>query len=274
MFITRHSTKLAHAIRRPCPCPRPRRTLSSKSVNKDELINQILAQVEKDRNFISKVLEKAPSEEARHKIVRPIASHVGKVLDKEFAIADLDGNSQLSAIEIRNWYKQKYPSFRVAETMTGIRENISSAGRGEVAAEPTSTQHRQLAIQAGIPFIGFGFLDNAIMLVAGNQIEASMGVAFGITPLFAAGLGNMVSDVAGLKAGGVIEAIAAKLGLPDPGLSASQMKLSSVKRTTLLAGALGLAVGCLLGMFPLLFIDVRFILCSHIYYCDLENRCS
>ena len=64
---------------------------------------------------------------------------MGKVLDKEFAIADLDGNSQLSAIEIRNWYKQKYPSFRVAETMTGIRENISSAGRGEVAAEPTST---------------------------------------------------------------------------------------------------------------------------------------
>ena len=93
------------------------------------------------------------------------------------------------------------------------------------------------------------------MLTAGNQIEASVGVALGMSPLMAAGFGNLISDVAGLKAGGLIEALAAKMGLPDPGLTTEQLKLSSVKRVSLFAGAVGIAIGCIIGMFPLLFID-------------------
>ena len=222
---------------------------------KNKIVQAFLKQVEQDHTFMKRVLDAAPTKQVKTSIVRPIASHVGKILDKEFARADVDGNQQLSALELRNWYKMKYPSFGLEAGLgTGAREVVGEAAAGGVQ-EPSRKQLRQLAVMAGIPFIGFGFLDNAIMLVAGNQIEASMGVAFGITPLMAAGLGNMVSDVAGLKAGGAIEIMAAKLGLPDPGLTTGQLKLGSVKRTTLLAGALGLSIGCLLGMFPLLFID-------------------
>lgn len=256
-----------------------RARFSTKSVEQNELIDQVLARIETDRNFLAKVLEKAPNDQVAHRIVRPIASHVGKVLDSEFAKADLDGNLQLSAVELQNWYKQKYPSYTGVEgALAGMREKSGGGGGGAAAAsskvdaaaassviEPSKTQLRQLAVMAGIPFIGFGILDNAIMLTAGSQIEASMGVAFGITPLFAAGLGNAVSDVAGLKAGGAIEILAARLGLPDPGLTAAQLKLSSVKRTTLLAGAMGLTVGCLLGMFPLLFIDEHHMVLREIF---------
>ena len=47
----------------------------------------------------------------------------------------------------------------------------------------------------------------------------------------------------------------AKLGLPDPMLTTEQMKSAVVKRTTLLSSAVGIAIGCLLGMLPLLFMD-------------------
>ena len=47
----------------------------------------------------------------------------------------------------------------------------------------------------------------------------------------------------------------AKLGLPDPMLTTEQLKSAAVKRTTLISSAVGIAVGCLLGMLPLLFMD-------------------
>ena len=224
-----------------------------------KLVKELLQQIEHDPTFMKKILDKAPNEAVVANIIRPLASHVGRVLDKEFRKADLDGNQEISKVELNNWYKQKFPSFGMEGTMASTAVPASSTGAAAAlvaAEEPSSKQLRQLAVMAGIPFIGFGFLDNAIMLVAGNQIEMSLGVAFGVTPLMAAGLGNLLSDVCGLKAGGIIETLAAKLGLPDPGLTAAQLKLASVKRTSLLAGALGISIGCLLGMCPLLFIDV------------------
>jgi Transmembrane protein 65 len=45
---------------------------------------------------------------------------------------------------------------------------------------------------------------------------------------------------------------AAKLGLPDPGLSRGQMKLKSVRVASHIGCAIGVSIGCLIGMFPLL----------------------
>lgn len=55
-----------------------------------------------------------------------------------------------------------------------------------------------LAVAAGVPFIAFGFTDNFIMLIAGEEIDATFGERLGLSTLAAAGLGNLVSDVAGL----------------------------------------------------------------------------
>ena len=114
-----------------------------------------------------------------------------------------------------------------------------------------------MALAGGIPFIGFGFLDNSIMLLAGNEIDVFFGAKFGISSLAAAGLGNMVSDVAGIKAGALIERVAEKSGLPRPNLSPQQLRMTVVKRVSMLSGALGISIGCILGMFPLLFIETK-----------------
>lgn len=137
-------------------------------------------------------------------------------------------------------------------------EKTSSAGQAEVkkpVPAPTATQLRAVFIRAGVPFVGFGFLDNFIMILAGDWIDLHMGVAFGITGMAAAGLGNLISDVAGVGCGGYIDSMACKLGLPDPNLSRTQATLSSVKRAVVLGNVVGISVGCVLGMVPLLWLS-------------------
>ena len=67
----------------------------------------------------------------------------------------------------------------------------------------------------------------------------------------------MVSDIVGMGATGAIERWATKLGVPNPGLSAAQRQLPKVKQVGLLGAVLGISLGCLLGMAPLLFIDAE-----------------
>ncbi|KAF4710083.1 hypothetical protein FOZ62_006812, partial [Perkinsus olseni] len=72
---------------------------------------------------------------------------------------------------------------------------------------PTFWQMRQTFLTAAIPFVGFGFLDNSIMLVAGDFIDAKLGAALGITTLAAAALGNAIGDVSGIWLGSTVEAL-------------------------------------------------------------------
>lgn len=53
----------------------------------------------------------------------------------------------------------------------------------------------------------------------------------------------------------MIERLAGRLGLPKPALSREQWQLPLVRRVVMLASAVGISIGCLLGMFPLLFTD-------------------
>ncbi|ERE62935.1 transmembrane protein 65 [Cricetulus griseus] len=104
-----------------------------------------------------------------------------------------------------------------------------------------------------IPFIGFGFLDNAIMIVAGTQIELSIGIILGISTMAAAALGNLVSDLAGLGLAGYVEALASRLGLSIPDLTPKQVDMWQTRVSTHLGKAVGVTIGCILGMFPLFF---------------------
>ncbi|XP_025065685.1 transmembrane protein 65 isoform X2 [Alligator sinensis] len=67
-------------------------------------------------------------------------------------------------------------------------------------APPSTGQLKHVFFHNALPFVGFGFLDNAIMIAAGTQIELSIGVVLGISTMAAAALGNLVSDLAGLGA--------------------------------------------------------------------------
>ena len=46
--------------------------------------------------------------------------------------------------------------------------------------------------------VGFGFMDNIIMIQAGDLIDQHLGVTLGISTLTAAALGNVCSDSSGV----------------------------------------------------------------------------
>ncbi|XP_035476411.2 transmembrane protein 65 isoform X1 [Scophthalmus maximus] len=77
-------------------------------------------------------------------------------------------------------------------------ESIAIAQETVESTPLTPAQIRYVLFHNALPFVGFGFLDNAIMIAAGTQIELSIGVTLGISTMAAAALGNLVSDLAGL----------------------------------------------------------------------------
>eukprot|EP00071_Canis_lupus_P056857 XP_851731.1 transmembrane protein 65 isoform X4 [Canis lupus familiaris] len=132
-------------------------------------------------------------------------------------------------------------------------ESIAIVQEKLEAPPPTPGQLRYVFIHNAIPFIGFGFLDNAIMIVAGTHIEMSIGIILGISTMAAAALGNLVSDLAGLGLAGYVEALASRLGLSIPDLTPKQVDMWQTRVSTHFGKAVGVTIGCILGMFPLLF---------------------
>lgn len=124
---------------------------------------------------------------------------------------------------------------------------------------PSKRQLWSLAIGNAVPFIGFGFADNLIMIIAGEAIDKTLGMALGISTLAAAGLGNMLSDIVGIGVGDIIERYSsALLGRQAvAALTTEQMELSACRVVKTWASVVGISIGCLLGMVPLLFIGER-----------------
>lgn len=52
-----------------------------------------------------------------------------------------------------------------------------------------------LFISAAVPMIGFGFMDNLVMITMGEFIDSTMGVTFGLSTLTAAGFGQIFSGI-------------------------------------------------------------------------------
>eukprot|EP00443_Scrippsiella_acuminata_P023581 CAMPEP_0115258250 /NCGR_PEP_ID=MMETSP0270-20121206/47193_1 /TAXON_ID=71861 /ORGANISM="Scrippsiella trochoidea, Strain CCMP3099" /LENGTH=424 /DNA_ID=CAMNT_0002673985 /DNA_START=101 /DNA_END=1375 /DNA_ORIENTATION=+ len=130
--------------------------------------------------------------------------------------------------------------------------NASVVAANGMVPAPSMWQIRQLCVRSAVPFVGFGFFDNMIMLTVGGAIENTIGVAFCLSSLAAAGMGQMVSDAAGITLQGLIERFADKLGLPHPKLTLQQQQLKSVQSWALASRIFGIVLGCSFGMFPLL----------------------
>lgn len=100
-------------------------------------------------------------------------------------------------------------------------------------------------ISVASAFIVFGIIDNGVMVVSGSAIEKTLGTLLGISTMASAGLGNTLSDIIGIVCGRYIEKILFKnLDKGTDNLSQFQIILSE---------AIGITIGCLLGMIPLLF---------------------
>ncbi|KAK6749074.1 hypothetical protein RB195_001590 [Necator americanus] len=153
------------------------------------------------------------------------------------------------------------------ETLNSSKSNTSNFNRAsyflpsaervdtERCVPMTDEQTRALFLVNSLPFIGFGFLDNMIMIIAGEYIDQQLGTMLCLSTMAAAALGNLISDVAGVGLAHYVEGIVYKIGLKHPVLTSEQLESSRARWTTNFARAVGLSIGCIVGMFPLLFFD-------------------
>ena len=84
----------------------------------------------------------------------------------------------------------------------------------------------------------FGFIDNAVMILVGDSIDKTIAQTFGFSMMASAGLGNTISDAFGAALGAMVPLGEDNLSLP----------------WNILASVVGIMLGCLLGMIPLVWI--------------------
>jgi hypothetical protein len=123
----------------------------------------------------------------------------------------------------------------------------------ESVPRPSNRNLVDMAIANSIPFIGFGFLDNFFMLIFGDYIDLYLGSYFCLTTMAAAALGNTFSDVLGIGTAFYVERLANRIGFSPPRLSPMQMDMTCSRNAANFGRVLGVTLGCILGMFPLLF---------------------
>jgi len=199
---------------------------------------------------LARQLVKSVNADCSQQIVTAAITRVNP--DYIFSRQDTNKDGMVSKEEFTRWYHNELgrggpigkPSLAVAAT---------AASEAAADAPATNRQLAALGLLTAIPMVAFGFVDNFIMVVAGDAIDNSLGVTFGLSAMCAAGFGNTMSDVCGVFLSSSIEKVSGRLGLPDPKLSARQLKQGRVGMVMSLAGALGIAVGCMIGMFPLAF---------------------
>mmetsp|Transcript_258 Transcript_258/g.404 ORF Transcript_258/g.404 Transcript_258/m.404 type:complete len:424 (-) Transcript_258:452-1723(-) len=123
---------------------------------------------------------------------------------------------------------------------------------------PTFHQMKTLFITSSIPMVGFGFMDNFIMIQAGGYIDATIGVKFGLATMTAAAMGQVVSDVSGVVFGGTLERFLTRMNLMKASnLTVAQRQLPICKNIIMSGAVLGVMLGCCLGATSLLFIDTE-----------------
>ncbi|XP_053957708.1 uncharacterized protein LOC128862909 isoform X1 [Anastrepha ludens] len=125
------------------------------------------------------------------------------------------------------------------------------------APAPTMADLRRICVVNAVPFLAFGFLDNFVMIVAGDSIESIFGAFMCISTMAAAGLGNTVSDILGIGSAYYVERGCEMMGFRLPDLTPIQMEMKSSRHAANLGRIVGITIGCLLGMMPLMFMKKK-----------------
>ncbi|CAJ0916982.1 unnamed protein product, partial [Mesorhabditis belari] len=163
-------------------------------------------------------------------------------------------STEQDATELAKRYTEREQDLLRAALLTALQERKKNNGVTSILS-PEET--RALFAFNAIPFIGFGFLDNMIMILAGEYIDQQLGTLLCLSTMAAAAIGNIISDVAGVGLAHYVEAIVVRFGVRQPVLTAEQLESNKARWTTNAARAFGLTVGCIIGMFPLLFYDEK-----------------
>jgi hypothetical protein len=144
---------------------------------------------------------------------------------------------------------------RVTQTQASQQSTIAMPSIFQKSSAETLSwqQIQSVLMSAAIPMVGFGFMDNFVMIQAGGYIDSTLGVQFGLATLTAAAMGQVVSDVSGVLFGGSLERILSPF-IKQVKLSTAQQRLPAVARLRLAGAVGGVIVGCILGASSLYFV--------------------
>ncbi|KAG8460799.1 hypothetical protein KFE25_010854 [Diacronema lutheri] len=226
----------------PPPPPPPPSQPSSTELSRADVLGALRARPELVPAVLEAVLCTSDFKTAitvdvrRRLLARAVASDE---LRDEFRRADVDSDGRISWDEFLRWGEQL------------------AAESAKDEAPPTGRQLFWLFARSALPFVGFGLVDNGLMVLTGEAIDSTFGVLLGISTMAAAALGNATSNVIGMGAHGTIERLVARAGIPNPRLTPQQLRRPSVHVLKVLGGALGVFAGCILGMTPLLFLNSK-----------------
>lgn len=195
---------------------------------------QLAAALASDPDLAEKVLATLP-EGARKRIGLAWAM---TALEDEFSKADVNKDGTLSYEEFSRWGRE-----------------VVQSGPSPDTTPPSNTQLWHHFLRCTVPFTAFGMVDNGLMVITVEAIDSTLGALLGISTLAAAALGNAASNGIGMGAHGAIERMVARLGIPDPHLTLAQMRSPTTMMVKTSGGIFGVCVGCLIGMFPLLFMN-------------------
>uniref|UniRef100_A0A1B6MER8 Transmembrane protein 65 n=1 Tax=Graphocephala atropunctata TaxID=36148 RepID=A0A1B6MER8_9HEMI len=255
----------------------PTYTLFSKS-----LLNKhvgVLGQTLLNRNYLSSLTATTRTEEAdtdvspTPKLTKDTANSLVMKLTSDERTTLLSTLQQFESEQLKAEYKGQLAAFRW-RTKLGRPSKVPGLGDvdptgsycpvpedwllkkyAETVPKPTGPQLFGVAIHNAVPFIGFGFLDNFLMIICGDYIELTLGSFMTLSTMAAAALGNTVGDVLGLGCAGYVESMATKVGVKTPRLAPIQLNMRSSRIFANIGRGIGVTIGCLLGMTPLLFMN-------------------
>ena len=126
------------------------------------------------------------------------------VLVVESSLSSLSTVISLSSLSSAGSRHQQLRRWNTTSTTSSTSDvSLSSSAAAAAAATSTSTtvkiatvlptteQLRIVAFRSAIPMIGFGIMDNVVMITAGEAIDSTFGVYFGFSTMVAAGKSNI-----------------------------------------------------------------------------------
>ena len=182
------------------------------------------------------------------------------------AFAATDGMVHLPESLTSSLLKQQQQ--QQSQTINSANKTTSAAATATATVDALSSHSndtiqisdlRALFIASSIPMIGFGFMDQFVLIQAGGYIDATFGISFGLATLSAAAAGQVVSDVSGVVFGGALERFLTTntSWLRTPNITQLQRHLPICRNVSMLGAIVGVIIGCALGATSLLFVDLE-----------------
>ncbi|XP_053662560.1 uncharacterized protein LOC128711703 [Anopheles marshallii] len=211
-------------------------TQAASTLTREQLHDLVYRLNEDERELLMNTLKQFESNKVKAKFEGQLAATVwrsrfGRPAKLKPALGDVDPTGSYCAVP-EDWLQKKF---------------------AETVPVPATSDLMKLGLVNALPFIGFGFLDNFTMIIAGDYIEHTLGLFMCISTMAAAALGNTISDVIGIGSAFYVEKLAEMSGVKPPKLSPIQLEMKTSRRAANLGRVLGITIGCLLGMCPLLF---------------------